>query len=125
MLNWRKSPASKFIDVASPSKVSGAHVGEGLVVKPLIVCTAVIEGGCGTSILKRVRELNTYWDINVGWPGSVHDVRVYANTDIYSRGQAGTLFPNWKRKVKDVQLPIVLVGDPAYPLLPWIMELFS
>ena len=61
----------------------------------------------------------------MGWPGSVHDARVFASTDVYSREKAGTLFPNWKRKIQSVEISILLVGDPAYPLLPWVMKPFT
>ena len=36
-------------DVASLLEKSGPHLGEDLVAKPLIVCAAAIEGGCGSS----------------------------------------------------------------------------
>ena len=29
-----------------------------------------------------------------GWPGSVHDARVLANSTVFTRGEAGTLTPN-------------------------------
>ena len=63
-----------------------------------------------------------FWDINIGWPGSVHDARVFTSSDLYEKGQNGTLFPAWNREICETQVPILLLGDPAYPLLPWLMK---
>lgn len=63
-------------------------------------------------------------DIYVGWPGRVHDARVFANSSLYQRGQSGTLLPDWKKQVAGKDIPIVILGDPAYPLLPWLMKAY-
>ena len=66
-----------------------------------------------------------FWDINVGWPGSVHDARVFGNTDLYKYGDNGHLFPNCKVRYHNVDVPLLVIGDPAYPLLEWMMKPYS
>ena len=63
-------------------------------------------------------------DVYVGWPGRVHDARVFANSSLYQRGQSGNLLPDWKEEIAGKEVPIVLLGDPAYPLLPWLMKAY-
>ena len=63
-------------------------------------------------------------DVYVGWPGRVHDARVFANSSLYQRGQSNTLFPNCKESIAGKEVSLVLLGDPAYPLLPWLMKPF-
>ena len=56
-------------------------------------------------------------DITVGWPGSVHDARVFTNSDIYHMGQADGLFPSIGKMLEGIDIPVHIIGDPAYPLL--------
>ena len=70
------------------------------------------------------RGLSTTIDIYVGWPGRVHDARVFSNSSFFRRGQDGSLFPNWTEQISGVDVPIVVLGDPAYPLLRWCMKAF-
>ena len=64
-------------------------------------------------------------DIYIGWPGRVHDARVFANSGVFTKGQNGTLFPDWKKALCGVDVPVVILGDPAYPLLTWLMKAFQ
>ena len=62
-------------------------------------------------------------DIVVGWPGCVHDARVLSNSDLYYRGQQGSLFDdNVTVTLLGREIKPVILGDPAYPLLRWLMK---
>ncbi|CAM5140323.1 unnamed protein product [Eretmochelys imbricata] len=64
-------------------------------------------------------------NINVGWPGKVHDTRIFRNSGLFKWLQEGVYFPDQKITVGDVELPIVILGDPAYPLMPWLMKPYT
>ena len=32
------------------------------------------------------------------------------------------MFPDWKKTIAETEIPIVVLGDPTYPLLPWLMK---
>ena len=69
-----------------------------------------------------VDHVGCFTDINVGWPGRVHDARVFQNSELFSRGESGTLFPENRMLINGINVPVVIIGDPAYPLRPWLMK---
>ncbi|XP_071486760.1 uncharacterized protein [Diadema antillarum] len=62
-------------------------------------------------------------DTNVGRPGSVHDARVFALSSVKKRLAEGILFnPSPTREINGIDIPLALLGDPAYPLLPGLLK---
>nr|XP_055058042.1 uncharacterized protein LOC129442166 [Misgurnus anguillicaudatus] len=65
-------------------------------------------------------------DVCIGWPGSVHDARVFVNSGLYRKAQRGTLFPPIpSKRIEGVDIPLLILADPAYPLLSWIQKPYS
>ena len=58
------------------------------------------------------------------YPGRVHDARVLNNSGFFLTAQEnGTTFPGGQCcTVEGVQVPVLLLEDPSYPLLPWLMK---
>lgn len=64
-----------------------------------------------------VDNLGRFTEVYIGWPGRVHDARVFANSSLYKRGQGGKLFPDWKETIRGKEVPLLVLGDPAYESL--------
>jgi len=62
-------------------------------------------------------------DVEIKWPGSVHDARVFANCEVQKNLSAGN-FKLFHKELLDGReyVPQLLLGDPAYPLLPYVMK---
>ena len=62
-------------------------------------------------------------DIFVGWPGSVHDARVFSNSQLYALGYSGRLFPpDMKEEILGKEIHPVILAVPAYPMLNWLLK---
>ena len=62
-------------------------------------------------------------DCEVKWPGSVHDGRVFANSKINKLLQQEKMPMMYKEVLPGHdKIPVTLLGDPAYPLLPYCMK---
>ncbi|KAG6936015.1 hypothetical protein G0U57_013529 [Chelydra serpentina] len=66
-----------------------------------------------------------FTNISIEWPGKVHDARVFKNSGLFRWLQEGIYFPDYKITVGDVEMPIVILGDRAYPLMPWLMKPYT
>ena len=58
-----------------------------------------------------------FTDVNIGWSGSVHDVCVFKNSQLYKKGTQSTLLPaTCYKMINGVKVPPVILGDLAYPI---------
>ena len=52
-------------------------------------------------------------DVYVGWPGSVHDARVLANSSLYKMASSGKVLCGDKINIRRIDIPAFLIGDSA------------
>ena len=43
--------------------------------------------------------------VNIGWPGKIHDARVFAYSSLYNKCMKGTFVPKWP-KIIGVEVPL-------------------
>jgi len=60
--------------------------------------------------------------VDVGAEGRCSDAGVFANSELKARLEGNTLSVPPPSKVGQYELPFVLIGDEAYPLLPYLMR---
>nr|XP_025038208.1 protein ALP1-like [Pelodiscus sinensis] len=63
-----------------------------------------------------------FMDISVGWLEQAHDARIFCNLYLYRRLQAGT---QRDLTLGDVKMPLCIMADVAYPLMPWLMKPYT
>ena len=61
----------------------------------------------------------------IGWPGSVHDARVLANSSVFKKISNGQLLVGNSAQVQGRPLRPFIIGGSAYPLLLWLIKPFS
>ena len=64
-------------------------------------------------------------DLCIGWPGSVHDARVLANSSLFKKVSSGEFLQGDELYVQGHSVRPFLIGDSAYSLLPWLIKPFS
>lgn len=59
-------------------------------------------------------------NISCKFPGSAHDANVFKNSAIFERIEE--IWPKETISLSNVDIPYIILGDPAYPLLPWLLK---
>uniref|UniRef100_A0A1A8U6R9 Zgc:113227 n=1 Tax=Nothobranchius furzeri TaxID=105023 RepID=A0A1A8U6R9_NOTFU len=66
-----------------------------------------------------------FWNVFVGLPGSVTDVRVLRLSSIWDLASRGNLFPDYSIQIAGVDFGYCILDDSAYPLQDWLLKPFT
>ncbi|XP_068680624.1 uncharacterized protein [Montipora foliosa] len=92
--------------------------------------TGVIDGShvkikqCYSIVLQGVTDSECkFLDASAGYPGSVHDARIFRRSDLFRQISMGDIMGG-TRVINNVNVRPYLIGDTAYPLRPYLMTAY-
>lgn len=65
-----------------------------------------------------------FWDVNIGWPGSVPESKVFASSMLWLKGQDRNLFPDIYKEICGIMIPVCILAGTSYPLSHWVLGPF-
>ena len=65
-----------------------------------------------------------FMDVSTGWPGSIHDARVLRLSRVFRKIGNGNILTRPVEMINGINVKPLILGDPAYPLRPWLMTPF-
>ena len=63
--------------------------------------------------------------VSVGYPGSIHDARVLRLSGLFDLGNNQQILESPSRVINGTEVPPLIVGDSAYPLLKWLIKPYA
>ena len=60
--------------------------------------------------------------VTFGYPGSIHDARVLRLSGVFDLGENEQILTSPMKVVSGTEIPPLIIGDSAYPLLKWLVE---
>lgn len=63
-----------------------------------------------------------FLDTAIGYPGSMHDARVLRNSELFRKVENGNILREPVVNINGNDIRPLLLGDGAYPLLPWLLK---
>ncbi|KAL1021986.1 hypothetical protein UPYG_G00020770 [Umbra pygmaea] len=69
-----------------------------------------------------VNGLGQFWDVCSGFPGSTEPTAILQNSALWASASEGGLSPDPPTCFMEKPLRYVLLGEPVYPLQPWLMK---
>ncbi|XP_070398318.1 uncharacterized protein [Nothobranchius furzeri] len=60
-----------------------------------------------------------FWSVSCKMPGSAHDANALRQSNLFNNAQS---FPKRAVQIEGQDVDFFLLGDPAYPLMPWLMK---
>ncbi|KAL6455329.1 hypothetical protein MHYP_G00362230 [Metynnis hypsauchen] len=66
-----------------------------------------------------VDDKGCFWNISCKMPGSAHDATVLRQSELFQKAH---LLPKGVKNIEGEEVRLLVVGDPAYPLLDWLIK---
>ena len=60
-----------------------------------------------------------------GFPGNNHDSIIFQSTNLWNKIEEENYLPEIAKKVFDVSVPPLIIGDSAFPFCPWLMKRYG
>ena len=64
------------------------------------------------------------WE-SCGFPGNSHDAIIFQSTDLWSKIKENEILLQIGKDVGGVLVPLLILGESAFPLQPWLMKPFT